>query len=126
MGWPVKIVGVPAEVARPAWPLLTHEESDHRLMDLGKLQRDLGYRDVVPVQEGLRRTVEWLVANRPEPGGLTEQILGDPFDYGAEDALIAAAREGLEQLRAVRYAQPPSAGASYVAASERGSKRKPV
>jgi nucleoside-diphosphate-sugar epimerase len=123
MGRAIEIVSVPAEVALPAWPLLTHEASDHRLMDLGKIQRELGYRDVVPVPEALRRTVEWLVDNRPEPGGLTEQILGDPFEYEAEDRLVAAAREGLEKMRAVGYATQPSAGASYVAPESRASRR---
>jgi hypothetical protein len=123
LGRPLEVIGVPAEVALPAWPLLTHEASDHRLMDLAKLRRELGYRDAVPTEEALRRTVTWLVANRPEPGGFVEQLLGDPFDYSAEDQLIAAARDGLERMRAVRYASPPTAGASYIAAANRASKR---
>jgi nucleoside-diphosphate-sugar epimerase len=123
LGRPIEVVGVPAEVARPAWPLLTHEESDHRLMDLARLQRDLGYRDAVPTPEALRRTVDWLVANRPEPGGFTEQLLGDPFDYAAEDRLIAAAHEGLERMRAIRYVSPPTAGASYIPVDERAARR---
>ena len=101
---PLEVVGVPAEVALPAWPMLTHEASDHRVMDLAKIQRELGYRDAVPTQEALRRTVHWLLAHRPEPGGVTERLLGDPFDYAAEDQLIAAARDALERMRAVRYA----------------------
>jgi nucleoside-diphosphate-sugar epimerase len=121
---PLEVIGVPAEVALPAWPLLTHEASDHRVMDLGKIQRALGYRDVVPPREALRRTVYWLVANRPDPGGFTEQLLGDPFDYAAEDRLIAAAREGLERMRAIRYASPPTAGASYIAVGDRASRRR--
>jgi nucleoside-diphosphate-sugar epimerase len=123
LGRSVEVVGVPAEVALPAWPLLTHEASDHRVMDLAKLQHELGYRDAVPTQEGLRRTVEWLVANRPEPGGFTERLLGDPFDYESEDLLIAAAREALERMRAVRYVHPPSGGASYVSAETRSARR---
>jgi nucleoside-diphosphate-sugar epimerase len=123
LGRSIEVVGVPAEVARPAWPLLTHEQSDHRLMDLAKLQRELGYRDAVPIREALRRTVEWLLANRPEPGGFTEQLLGDPFDYAAEDRLIAAARDGLERMRAIGYASPPTAGASYIAVANRAAKR---
>jgi nucleoside-diphosphate-sugar epimerase len=114
MGREIEIVSVPAEVALPAWPLLTHEQSDHRLMDLGKIQRELGHSDVVPTVEALRRTVDWLVQHRPEPGGLTEQILGDPFDYDAEGRLVAAAREGIEKMRAVSYAMRPTAGASHV------------
>jgi nucleoside-diphosphate-sugar epimerase len=120
---PLEIVGVPAEVALPAWPMLAHEASDHRLMDLAKIRRELGYRDLVPTQEALRRTVDWLLAHRPEPGGFTEQLLGDPFDYAAEDRLVAAAREGLEQMRAVRYASPPTGGASYIAVADRGLAR---
>ena len=123
LGHSLEVIGVPAEVALPAWPLLTHEASDHRLMDLAKLQRELGYRDAVPTGEALRRTVDWLVANRPEPGGFTEQLLGDPFDYTAEDRLIAAAHEGLERMRSVRYANPPTGGASYIAVTDRAKKR---
>src|SRR5262249_33697565 len=66
LGSAVEVVGLPAEVALPAWPLLAHEASDHRLMDLGKIERELGYRDVVPADEALRRTVRWLLDNRPE------------------------------------------------------------
>jgi len=93
------------------------------LMDLGKLQRELGYRDAVPTQEALRRTVDWLLAHRPEPGGFTERLLGDPFDYAAEDRLIAEARGALERMRAVRFASPPTGGASYIAVEDRASKR---
>jgi len=121
LGQSLEIVTVPAEVALPAWPMLTHEASDHRLMDLAKLRGELGYRDVVPPHEGLRRTVDWLVANRPDR--FVEQLLGDPFDYHAEDQLIAAAREGLERMRAVRYTSPPSGGASYIAVADRGRPR---
>jgi hypothetical protein len=126
LGRPIEVVGVPAEVALPSWPMLTHEESDHRLMDLSKLRSELAYRDVVPTQEALRRTVDWLIANRPDPGGFTEQLLGDPFDYAAEDRLIAVAREALGRLREVRYASPPTGGASYIAVEDRASPRKPA
>ena len=114
-----EIVSVPAEVARPAWPLVTHERSDHRLMDLAKIRHELGYRDRVPPEDALRRTVDWWLAHPPEPGGFTEQLLGDPFDYTAEDRLIAAARQSLERMREIEYAEPPTAGASYEPESER-------
>ena len=41
----------------------------------------------------------WLVDNRPEPGGLEETVLTDPFDYAAEDRIMDAwsqARSALE------------------------------
>jgi hypothetical protein len=123
LGRSIEIVGVPASVALPSWPMLTHEESDHRLMDLANLENALGYRDAVPTQEALRRTVDWLVAHRPDPGGFVEQLLGDPFDYAAEDQLIAVARDALARMRAVRYEKRPTGGASYIAAADRAAKR---
>lgn len=123
MGHRFDIASVPAEVARPAWPMLTHEESDHRLMDLSRLRGELGHRDVVTTDTALRRTVAWLCENRPEPGGFTEQLLGDPFEYATEDVLIEAARDGLERMRAVTWQSAPTGGASYIAISERAKKR---
>ena len=35
-------------------------------------------------------TARWLAEHRPEPGGVEETVLTDPFDYAAEDALIDA------------------------------------
>ena len=57
--------------------------------DIGKIKAQLGYRDIVSPAQGLALTVDWLVQNRPEPGGEIERQLGDPFAYDAEDALIA-------------------------------------
>lgn len=62
--------------------------------DIGKIKTQLGYRDIVTPAEGLAATVDWLVANRPEPGGEIERQLGDPFAYAAEEALIAACKAG--------------------------------
>ena len=55
------------------------------------------------VAEALTRSTEWLLANRPEPGGEIEQQLGDPFAYDAEDALIRAYREGIAQAEGVEF-----------------------
>ena len=53
-----------------------------------RVRRQLGHRDVVPAREAVRRTARWLADHPPERGGLEEQVLTDPFDYAAEDALI--------------------------------------
>lgn len=60
----------------------------HRIMDISKIQLQLGYRDVVAVEQGLELTARWLEQNRLEPGGQIEKNIGDPFDYAAEDELI--------------------------------------
>ena len=71
--------------------------------DIGKIKAQLGYRDVVPPAEGLAAAVDWLLANRPEPGGEIERQLGDPFAYAAEDALIAACTKGYADAERVPF-----------------------
>jgi hypothetical protein len=71
--------------------------------DITKIRTQLGYRDVVAPAQALAITVDWLVANRPEPGGEIERQLGDPFAYAAEDELIAACRAGYEAAERVVF-----------------------
>jgi hypothetical protein len=58
----------------------------------------MGYRDKVPQEEGLKRTIQWILENRPEPGGEVERGLGDSFDYDMEDRLIRDFEEGLIRI----------------------------
>lgn len=59
----------------------------HLVVDTSRVRTELGYLEPVSRYEGLRRTVEWERANRPEAAeGL--------FDYAAEDAVLRAVREG--------------------------------
>lgn len=102
-----EIVDLPYELARPAHPLMLRSGSFHRYTPPTKLMSELGYRDVVPCEEALVRTARWLAAHPPERGGDIEQNLQDPFDYGAEDALIAAWKEALGRLRAAAAAADP-------------------
>ncbi len=71
--------------------------------DISKIKSQLGYRDVVTPAQGLAASVDWLVANRPQPGGELERQLGDPFAYAAEDALIAACRQGYAAAERVQF-----------------------
>ena len=106
MGHRWEMVAMPALLARPAGPyglwartsVFQLGQLHHRVMDLTKLKTQLGYRDVVPAPEGLRRTVEWYLQHPPERGGEIEQRLQDPFDYEAEDRLIFAYQSSLEPL----------------------------
>jgi nucleoside-diphosphate-sugar epimerase len=59
----------------------------------------LGYRDVVPADAALRATVEWLLENRPEPGGDVERRIGAVFDYEKEDQLIDAWQRAMSGVR---------------------------
>ena len=71
--------------------------------DISKIKAQLGYRDVVTPARALAVAVDWLVENRPAPGGEFERQLGDPFAYAAEDALIAACSEGYAAAESVQF-----------------------
>ncbi|UCC76185.1 MAG: NAD-dependent epimerase/dehydratase family protein [Anaerolineales bacterium] len=65
----------------------------HIVYDLKRIRAELGYQESVSLQEGMRRTVSWLLANPPTPEtwGLARYLGHDAFDYPTEDAAIAAA-----------------------------------
>jgi len=98
LGHRFDIVSMPWEIAWPARPLVAQPWTTHRIVSIGKLEAELGYRDVVPPREALGRTARWLAENPPEPGGVEEMVLQDPFDYAAEDALIASYREAIGKI----------------------------
>ena len=128
-----ELISMPADLARPAWPLLAGPTSHHRLYDTSKLRTRLGYRDVVPAREAVARTARWFADNPLERGGQTEQIIEDPFDYENEDLLIEWWRTAIarppelaggsrpatawpmparDELPAPRHAQPARAATS--------------
>ncbi|MBI4289453.1 MAG: NAD-dependent epimerase/dehydratase family protein [Chloroflexi bacterium] len=92
-----ELVSMPFAFARPSRPYAGR--AHNRVLDIAKVQKELGYRDVVPNGEAVRRTVEWYLAHRPAPGGEVERQLGDPFDYATEDRLIAEYRKATDHLR---------------------------
>jgi hypothetical protein len=69
----------------------------------------------VPPREALARTARWLSENRPAPGGIEEVILQDPFDYAAEDALVARYRAALADISEPVWAkgEAPGYGLAY-------------
>ena len=113
LGHRFEIVSMPWRLALPARPLLSQPLPTHRVLDLGKIRRELGYRDVVPAREALAHTARWLAAHPPAPGGQEETVLQDPFDYAAEDRLVAAWRAALASLPDVEWSRPPGVGLSY-------------
>ena len=97
------IVNMPNSLAHPARPYTMQETSHHRVVDLTKIKKQLGYRDVYPVEEAIAKTVEWYLQNRPEPGGEIETRLQDPFNYEAEDRLIRAYKESMQRVAAIPF-----------------------
>jgi nucleoside-diphosphate-sugar epimerase len=107
------LVSMPAHLALPARPLMMGARTTHRVLDTGKLRERLGYRDVVPARTAVRRTARWLVEHPPEPGGYEESALEDPFDYAAEDRLVAWWRAAVADPPDLGYVELPGYGKSY-------------
>ncbi len=78
----------------------------HCVMDISKIKQQLGYQDIVSVDEALERTVKWYSDNPLQPESESEQNLGDPFDYAYEDAFIEAYRSHATSLTAQINALP--------------------
>jgi hypothetical protein len=61
----------------------------------------------------MARTARWLVEHRPEPQGIEETVLQDPFDYAAEDQLIAGWKNALASMPKSDWVQEPGFTLSY-------------
>ena len=99
----IEIVNFPDEVASPARPYRLREHSHHWMMDIFKLKSELGYRDVLPVQEALPKTVRWYLQNPPERDGEIEKRLADPFDYETEDRLVEIHRDAVNRMKQICF-----------------------
>jgi len=93
-------VGRDLDAARENRPSSTR----HRLVDASRIRRELGHRDVVTYEDAVRLTAEHYLACPLEPGGEQERKLGDPFDYAAENALLAELEEYRRRAEAVPFA----------------------
>ena len=109
----LEIVSMPWRFALPARPLMAQPWSTHRVFDLTKIRTQLGYADVVAPERGLALTARWLFAHPLERGGAGEKILQDPFDYRAEDELIAAWNSLSAKMPSIRFEREPGFTATY-------------
>jgi nucleoside-diphosphate-sugar epimerase len=84
VGWQGRVIAVPRHQA-PQHLVLPYNFDQHLFMDSTRIRAELGYTECVPVDEALRRTVEWEQANPPQ------QIDPAQYDYLAEDEAVARA-----------------------------------
>ncbi len=119
-----EVITIPWELAVPARPLIMQPLPTHRVIDISKLRHELGYYDVVKPADALARTASWLVNHRPEPGGMEERVMQDPFDYTAEDRLIEAWRNMLATFPNVEFSQYPGYTLSYSGPGSRERSQK--
>lgn len=106
-----EFVSLPYELAAPARPLVMHWSTGHRVVSTRTLQAKLGYRDIVSPEDGLRRTVRWLVANPPNDHAVA--LLQDPFDYQSEDLLLERWQRAMDSFEQPDYPVVPGYGGAY-------------
>ncbi len=82
-GWDGQVVVLPRE-RLPAH--IAGEDTNldqHWITDTSRIRQELGYKEPVPQEEALKRTVEWYRENPPE------RLDPEEADYSAEDAALA-------------------------------------
>jgi nucleoside-diphosphate-sugar epimerase len=84
LGWRGRVVAVPRHRA-PQHLILPYNFEQHLFMDSTRIRAELGYSESVPVDEGLRRAVEWERANPPQ------RVDPAQYNYQAEDEAVARA-----------------------------------
>ena len=120
LGYDWEIVSMPYNLAVSARPLIAQPWSTHRVFDLTKIRTELGYSDVVDPFEGVAEVARWLAEHGIGQRG--EATMQDPFDYAAEDALVAAWHRAMQQMPAGLFKQSPGYTSSY--SGPGGSERK--
>jgi nucleoside-diphosphate-sugar epimerase len=68
----------------PAHLVLPGNTAQHWEVDSSRIRRELGYREHVSIDEGIRHTIKWERATPINPGGSNLYL----FDYEAEDAAL--------------------------------------
>jgi nucleoside-diphosphate-sugar epimerase len=109
----LEIVSMPWRFAIPARPMLAQPRTTHRVLDMSKLRNQLGYSDLVAPEKALAMTAHWLKHHPLPPNGMDEKILQDPFDYRAEDELIAAWKSLCANMPEVKFQREPGFTATY-------------
>lgn len=82
VGWKGEFVVLPREQT-PRHLVMPGKIEQHLAGSSERIRRELGYREPVPMDEALRRTIEWERANQPK------QPLYAPFKYAEEDEALA-------------------------------------
>jgi len=75
------------------------EMVQHWVVDTSRIRQEVGYAEPIPLDEALRRTLEWERVNPPDDFLQKQLARYDHalrFDYAAEDAALAEAREAAD------------------------------
>ncbi|NJO28858.1 MAG: NAD-dependent epimerase/dehydratase family protein [Richelia sp. SL_2_1] len=84
-GWKGKVVSLSQEKFPDDWNLPFNTKQDW-FVDSSRIRQELGYREIVPLEEALKRTVEWA---RNHPSSEMQQLVAPwLLDYATEDAVL--------------------------------------
>ena len=65
---------------------------------MAKTKHELGYRDLVPTPEAVKRTVQWLANDQAEIAARTKEATDDIFDYKLEDQIMDTYQQAMKQM----------------------------
>ena len=82
MRWDGKFVVLPVE-RTPRHLVTPGNAAQHWTASSARIRQELGYQELVPIEEAIRRTIPW---ERDNPPAIESQA---QFDYAAEDAAVA-------------------------------------
>lgn len=100
MGVEMEFVGIPSQIAPSALAeFLPVDSRPHMLVDAGKIERELGYREAVPATQALEEVVRWLLDNPVTSSDYP--LYPARFDYQHEDRLIEAYQQAAAKVRRV-------------------------
>jgi nucleoside-diphosphate-sugar epimerase len=85
-GWDGEVIALPDEYLPPHLKQANNYKQD-LVVDGTRMRKELGYEDVVPLDDGVRRAFEWTREN--PPAKFNPRML----DFSLEDAALAAYRE---------------------------------
>lgn len=110
VGGDMQVYSMPERLAKPARALSPLQNvPSHCLLDTSKIRALLGYKDVIPAREALLESIQWLLSNPIAD----DQFSRDPFNYAAEDRLIAAYEKAIEEIERVAPFELPEASHLY-------------
>ena len=82
-GWEGQVVALASDQLPQSLGREMFDFTQQYEVDSSRIRSELGYSEIVPFDEALRRTIAWERSNPPE------KILSEDFDYAAEDASLA-------------------------------------
>ncbi len=112
-GHRMELISMPDAAARPARSIIQNDSDHHRVVDASRIRSELGYQDLVDPIEAHRRTIRWQLEHLARDSSEVDRVLEDPYDYTAEDELVALQRRFMADAAAVRFSSEPGFTSGY-------------